>query len=476
MLNPSSPLEWILTILLFIISLGILITLHELGHLTVAKIFKVYCQEFSIGFGPALLHVRGKGKETYFSIRAIPLGGYVSMYGEDVQLEEGVDIPKSRSLDGINRWKKAAIMVAGITMNIILALGLFFVSNVCLPVRRATKEMNVAQDSIAYNLGLRTNDEFAFIGPTGVETTRFYYEYKTNKGTVGGYFYILDDEVTINSANYVAVYYPLGAKAETKFTDAIKFYEACDYETAKAFSSTFVDWHDNLGYSPAHYPNVTKDPVAPQNEMMVGVDLYAYEVLEDGSLSENPSQFVLILEAVPVTGSNTNTWKDIGLTLKVESYWLPFGTRIANVFIDFGNAAIAIFQGFAMIFTSGIQNLSGIVGIFSMSASVFSSYGISMYLYFWGLISVNLAIFNLLPFPGLDGWQLLVTAIEGSVNVFKRAKYKKSVKTIPEGEVKPEFQEWKIPSKVKNIMSYIGLGILLVLGVVIIVFDIIRLF
>ena len=111
-----------------------------------------------------------------------------------------------------------------------------------------------------------------------------------------------------------------------------------------------------------------------------------------------------------------------------------------------------------------------------MSASVFSSYGIAMYFYFWGLISVNLAIFNLLPFPGLDGWQLLVTAIEGTANLFKRSKYKKSIKDIPEGEVKPEYEEWKIPSKVKNIMSYVGLGILLVLGLVIVVFDVLRLF
>ena len=92
------------------------------------------------------------------------------------------------------------------------------------------------------------------------------------------------------------------------------------------------------------------------------------------------------------------------------------------------------------------------------------------------MISVNLAIFNLLPFPGLDGWQLVVTAVEGSVNLFKRAKYKHTYKNNPEGVVIPEYQEWKIPTKVKAIMSYIGLGLLLLLGIAIIVWDILRLF
>ena len=84
-------------ILLFIVCLSLLIMIHELGHFTAAKIFKVYVMEYSIGFGPALIHKKRKDGETYFSLRAIPFGGYVSMFGEEVQLEEGQTIDKSRS-------------------------------------------------------------------------------------------------------------------------------------------------------------------------------------------------------------------------------------------------------------------------------------------------------------------------------------------------------------------------------------------
>src|SRR5574344_1190986 len=130
--------QWILSILLFIFSLGVLIVIHELGHFSMAKLFNVYCQEFSIGFGPALLHRRKKGKETYFSIRAVPLGGYVSMYGEGVELEDGVNIPEERSLEGIKRWKKAIIVSAGIILNAALALVLFSISDLCFPQTRIT--------------------------------------------------------------------------------------------------------------------------------------------------------------------------------------------------------------------------------------------------------------------------------------------------------------------------------------------------
>ena len=98
--------EWVVSILLFIVALSFLIAIHELGHLSMAKLFNVYCHEYSIGFGPTLLKKKRKNGETYFTLRAIPLGGYVSMYGEGMELEPGVEIPKERSIEGIKKWKK----------------------------------------------------------------------------------------------------------------------------------------------------------------------------------------------------------------------------------------------------------------------------------------------------------------------------------------------------------------------------------
>ena len=68
---------------MFIIGLLFLITIHEFGHFIFAKLFGVYCFEFSIGFGKKVIRRKKKYSETFFCIGVVPLGGYVAMYGED---------------------------------------------------------------------------------------------------------------------------------------------------------------------------------------------------------------------------------------------------------------------------------------------------------------------------------------------------------------------------------------------------------
>ena len=78
-------------IVLMLVILGILVAIHEAGHLAAAKIFKVYWFEYSIGFGPAIFKKKRKKGETAFALRAFPLGGYVSMYGEPGVVPEGFE-------------------------------------------------------------------------------------------------------------------------------------------------------------------------------------------------------------------------------------------------------------------------------------------------------------------------------------------------------------------------------------------------
>ncbi len=88
----------ILSIIAFIVIISVIIALHELGHFIVATKFKVLCYEYSIGMGPIIYKKKSEKSETQFSIRAIPLGGYVSMAGEDILAD---DIKKEASV-GIN--------------------------------------------------------------------------------------------------------------------------------------------------------------------------------------------------------------------------------------------------------------------------------------------------------------------------------------------------------------------------------------
>ena len=101
-------IDVILNIIYFLLSLTVLVSIHELGHLSMAKLFGVYCEEYSIGFGPQIVSIAPKGfnrkgqpRETKFSIRAIPLGGYVAMAGEGMEDEESLkQVPPHRFLQG----------------------------------------------------------------------------------------------------------------------------------------------------------------------------------------------------------------------------------------------------------------------------------------------------------------------------------------------------------------------------------------
>lgn len=101
----------------------IIISIHEFGHLITAKMFNVYVSEYSIGMGPLLWSKQFK--ETKFSIRLLPLGGYCAMAGDNEnQLEPTVNdesIPFERTLKGITWWKKIIVMLGGIFMNLVLA-------------------------------------------------------------------------------------------------------------------------------------------------------------------------------------------------------------------------------------------------------------------------------------------------------------------------------------------------------------------
>ena len=150
-------------LILYIVMLGVIVTLYELGHLTAAKIFGVYCKEFSFGFGPKLLSY--KRKETEYCLRAIPLGGFVAMAGDsDNNLETKVeieDLPPERTLTGIAKWKRAIIMMAGILMNILLAVAIYslmILSSGTYAKSTKPEIVMVKEDSPALKAGLREGD------------------------------------------------------------------------------------------------------------------------------------------------------------------------------------------------------------------------------------------------------------------------------------------------------------------------------
>lgn len=137
----------------FIVALGPLIFVHELGHFLFAKRARVKVERFSLGFGPALW--RRTWGETEYRLSAIPLGGYVKMYGE--QPDEEVVEPE-RSFQHQSVWQRIPIVAAGPGFNFIFAIILIaFIHTVGIPVETSV-QIEVLEGSVAAASGLQTND------------------------------------------------------------------------------------------------------------------------------------------------------------------------------------------------------------------------------------------------------------------------------------------------------------------------------
>ena len=114
----------IITLLCFILVLGVTVFIHELGHFLFAKKAGIYCYEFSLGMGPVLWKFNRKNDETTYAIRLFPIGGFVQMAGEAVDLDE--DIPKEKRMQSKTWMQRFLTVSAGVIFNFLLSLIIFF--------------------------------------------------------------------------------------------------------------------------------------------------------------------------------------------------------------------------------------------------------------------------------------------------------------------------------------------------------------
>jgi regulator of sigma E protease len=151
----------------FIVLLGILIFVHELGHFAVAKYFGVRVEVFSLGFGKKLFSYK-KGDTTY-CISLIPLGGYVKMFGDEI----GANLPEKEKKFSFTHKpvsQRIAIVLAGPLMNLFFAILVFFVVAMVGEDVRAPKVGDIALDSQAHSLGFRSGDTILKVNEASVST------------------------------------------------------------------------------------------------------------------------------------------------------------------------------------------------------------------------------------------------------------------------------------------------------------------
>ena len=531
----------ILYILLFLVCLSTLIMVHEAGHLVTAKIFKVYCFEYALGFGPRLFSFKRKKGETRFSIRAIPFGGFVSMYGEadSVPAEfEGVEIDKSRSINNIKHWKRAIVMTAGIIMNFVLAFLVFFLYEIAFPAYTPRiGHITIKNDSIAYEAGLRSEDyvygaklydqsnnlyviydthglmtfagstESAYVGysyssmtikNTNIDnkavafervdageitlpsTSLTYQEYFNKEYTeetvdysIGGYCYYAGRDsnyrlyfVIIENFTDTDQYgIPLEGKfiytsiqsSKEEFENKLRYIPDGEYlnivgnvvtETIGSSTEplTFIKSKEyETGYANVNRNMIKETNLSPQS---LTFDVTVLPETEDTS-RVGPHSLSVNISNGKLVGTTAEPNKPLGIAMQLDERYNSYGTAVKNTFKDFGNSTTLIFRGLGQLFTpEGFKNVGGIIAIGVVTTQTLEQNGFGNFLFMWAMISVNLGIVNLLPFPGLDGWQFLVTIVEGVAHK-------------------------EIPPKVKNTVSAIGIMLLFALMIMIVIKDII---
>ncbi len=280
-------------ILAFIIVIGIIILIHELGHFTVAKLNGMYVYQFCIGLGPKLL--KYQGKETLYSICLFPVGGMVDLR------EDEEDSENTRSFSAKKPYQRLLVILAGVFMNFVLAfiliLGLNF--NKELPTTVVAEAINGYP---AYEAGIKVGDQI----------------------------------ISVNNEKVSS-------------------------------------WND-----------------IQKNILFSGKKEFNIKVLR-GAVEKN----------ITVRGKVDGPYVKIGIKPELKRgffYSMKYSSE------DFLSKSTLIFDGFKRLILGKIspKEISGPVGIYKQVGEVAKT-NIKNLIYFTALLSINLGIFNLLPFPFLDG-------------------------------------------------------------------------
>lgn len=166
----------LIKLLQLILSLSILVIIHEMGHFTAAKIFKTRVEKFYLFFDPWFSLLKFKHKETEYGVGWLPLGGYVKISGmidESMDKEQMKLPPQPWEFRSKPAWQRLIIMLAGVIMNVVLAFVIYmgilaYFGESYLPTQQVNK-YGIVADSLAQQMGFRDGDRIISIGGQNVK-------------------------------------------------------------------------------------------------------------------------------------------------------------------------------------------------------------------------------------------------------------------------------------------------------------------
>ena len=376
-------ITFILSAIKIIILLGFLIFIHELGHFTVAKLCKVKVNEFAIGFGPTIW--KKQGKETKYALRLFPLGGFVSMEGEEERSED------SRSFSKASIPKRIAIVVAGATVNIIFAVVIYFIISATSGTYISNEINSTINGYAAQSIDLKNGDKIVQIDNKKINNKADLDKIlKKSKGE--------DLNIKIERENNTLDFIIKPTEVKTKVT-GIYLDENCKIAAVEKGSSSEkqgIKSNDKL--------------IKINNKEINGDRNKALELIGEKGVNT-------MLVTVERKGKEIN----IELTPDyISSYYLgvnlkqapdTFINRCIGARIQTKEFVFSIVDNLKKLFTGnvGIDQMMGPVGI---SEVVAKTNGFQEFISMMALISLSLGVTNLLPIPALDGGKILILIIE----------------------------------------------------------------
>ncbi len=392
-----------MTVLLFILTIVVLVGIHEWGHFLAARAFGVYVHEFSIGMGPVLAS-RKRG-ETLYAVRLIPIGGYVRMAGED-RLETGESIPADRVLYNKRPYVRALISLTGPVMNFALALvvTLTVAWAASVPLIQVVDTVPGAPASGV----LLPGDRVLAIGGEKIYATS-----DITRAVAASEGRPLDIVVRRDGVEQTITIQPraattrLGYELGAVFSAIAPTRQVSAVNPASALGAAGVqagDWIVLVGGRETETGYGVQEALARALE---SGDVVPIEVFRDG---EPINLFVRSGGQTAAQVLAGVTFGDHGAESRRPGFRDGFVLGLRS-FTTYASLLGQTLKGLVSGSAEARDSISGPVGIATILGQSWS-FGFLYFLEILGLLSLNFAILNLIPFPGLDGSRVVFAVIE----------------------------------------------------------------
>jgi regulator of sigma E protease len=413
-------ITFIIYLLSFMALLGVLVTIHEYGHFIVARLCKVHVQRFSLGMGP-VMYTKLDKHGTEFALSLLPLGGYVSMITNKlIEVEPEIketltDEQLKNTFDSKPKWQRASIMFAGPLANFLLSIFIFSIIFLNTPDPQAVTVVKDQSSSIIFKndgQSIVAGDEIKSINSVEINDPK---DINLELLSYAGYSGYIDlglkrngIDSQLNVSIQVTDYLPtsesqsnplgyLGLTVENKMLPIVgQIVSGGAAESAGLKPNDIIRKIDN---QKIQYASDLRAAVS-----MIPNSTALFNIEREGELIQLP---------VKIQSQLDNEGKEYG------AIGIAFGTSrslsqaVSKGIFETYNLSKKTLQFIGKMLTGnmGTENLSGPIGIAEMAGNTAQA-GLLPFLYLMALLSISLAVLNLLPIPVLDGGQLTLLGLE----------------------------------------------------------------